>query len=52
MVKTRTKSPEEVDGAKTPAAEATAIAVMITEIIWLQINIYSNAKWKTVRFQN
>ena len=52
MVRTGTRTPEEVDRAKAPAAEAAAIAVTIAEITWLQINIHSKEKWKTVRFPN
>ena len=40
MVRTGTRSPEEVDGAEAPAAEAAAIAVTITETIKLQLNIH------------
>ena len=51
MVGTGTKTPEEVDGAKALAAEATAIAVTITETTWLQ-NMHLKKKWKTVQFPN
>ena len=52
MVRTGTRSLEEADGAKAPAAEATAIAVTIVETTQLQINIHLKGKWKTVWFQN
>ena len=40
MVRTGTKTPEEVDRAKALVAEATAITVMIAGKIQLQINIH------------
>ena len=44
MVRTGTRSLEEVVGAKAPAAEAVAIAVTITETTQLQINIHLKEK--------
>ena len=52
MVRARIKSPEEVEKAKAPVAEAATIAVTIVEATWLQINIYLEEKWKAVRFPN
>ena len=40
MVRTLTKTPEEVDTAKAPVVEATAISVINAEITQLQINIH------------
>ena len=52
MVRTGTKSLEEVDGGKEhPTAVAVAIAVTVVETTWSQ-NIYLKEKWKTVRFPN
>ena len=52
MVKTSTRTPEEVDRSETPTpAVAAAIAVIIAETSQSQ-NTLSKEKWKTVRFPN
>ena len=44
MVRTRIRTPEELDGAKVLAAEVSAIAVTIAETTRLQ-NMYLKEKW-------
>ena len=52
MVKTGTRFPEEVDGAKEfPLAVAMANTVTVAETTWLQ-NIHLKEKLKTVLFPN
>ena len=52
MVRTGTKTPNEVDGGEeVPAAKALAIAVMVMETRRLQ-SMHLKEKEKTVRFPN
>ena len=48
IVRTGTRSPKEVKGAKVLAVEATVIAKMVVETTQLQINMYLKGKIKTV----